>query len=157
MSMAGKVEVEVDSVKAKSKSGNEVEEILTTAKRKTLGLIFTVPPHLVESCLKELDFREKGVSCFCCCYCYCYCYCDCYCYCYCMSGGSLDFSFTSLLFCFVCHLCLVFKIFPQFFFFVLGFCSCSLFVSTPTLSVVSPSPGLSPNWTWSEVEGIGNK
>jgi cation transport regulator ChaC len=28
----------------------------------TEGLIYTVPPHLVEECLEELDFREKGVS-----------------------------------------------------------------------------------------------
>ena len=28
----------------------------------TKGLIFTVPQELVEDCLAELDFREKGVS-----------------------------------------------------------------------------------------------
>ena len=28
----------------------------------TEGMIFTVPPPLVDECLAELDFREKGVS-----------------------------------------------------------------------------------------------
>jgi cation transport regulator ChaC len=28
----------------------------------TEGLIYTVPPHLVDECLEVLDFREKGVS-----------------------------------------------------------------------------------------------
>jgi cation transport regulator ChaC len=29
----------------------------------TEGLIFEVPPDLIDECLAELDFREKGVSC----------------------------------------------------------------------------------------------
>lgn len=30
----------------------------------TEGIVFEVPPSLVEECLAELDFREKGVSSF---------------------------------------------------------------------------------------------
>ena len=30
----------------------------------TEGVVYTIPPEQVEACLAELDFREKGVSCF---------------------------------------------------------------------------------------------
>jgi cation transport regulator ChaC len=30
----------------------------------TEGVLYTIPPEQVEACLAELDFREKGVSCF---------------------------------------------------------------------------------------------
>jgi len=39
------------------KSNDEKEEISLTE-----GLIYTVPPELVDECIEELDFREKGVS-----------------------------------------------------------------------------------------------
>lgn len=42
---------------------DEVEALLQSAlpsQSRTEGVLYTVPPHLVEDCLAELDFREKG-------------------------------------------------------------------------------------------------
>lgn len=47
---------------------DEVEDILKEhheAPTMTEGLLYEVPADLVEECLAELDFREKGVSNYC--------------------------------------------------------------------------------------------
>jgi len=44
---------------SQTRSQSQKEDQLTSSSM-TEGLIYTVPPHLVKSCLAQLDFREKG-------------------------------------------------------------------------------------------------
>jgi len=46
----------------KDEEFREIRKTNSTEETLTEGLLYEVPPELVEECLAELDFREKGVS-----------------------------------------------------------------------------------------------
>ena len=48
---------EVNAVRGMRGNSKEQQRPSTTE-----GVIYTIPPHQVDDCLEELDFREKGVS-----------------------------------------------------------------------------------------------